>query len=86
MEKIPSELLKKYNCFESVEAAKESFGENKYTEITFYDTFLKQTDYLTYKLAEGLISKEDKAEEFKARQFCRDEINRLSNEVITEKE
>ena len=72
MTEISKELLEKYHMGE-----KETYE----SEIFYYQTFLKQTDYLAYKLAEGLITKEDKAEEFEARQFCRDEINRLQSEV-----
>ena len=74
---ISKNLLKKYNI-----GTKEEYK----SEMQVYIEFLKQTDYLASKLAEGLITKEDKAEEFEARQFARDEINRLENEVITEKE
>ena len=56
-------------------------AEEYKSEKMVYIEFLKQTDYLASKLAEGLITKEDKAEEFEARQFCRDEINRLQSEV-----
>ena len=76
---ISKELLKKYEMLE-LKDYEEIYGTSKETKLTFYDTFLKATDYLAIKLAEGLISKEDKAEEFEARQFCRDEINRLESE------
>ena len=75
MKEIPIKILKKYNM-----------DNSKLDGALFYETFLIQTDYLAVKLAEGLITKEDKAEEFEARQFARDEINGLSNEAITEKE
>ena len=68
---ISKELLKKYSV-----GTKEDYKSEKQV----YIEFLKQTDYLASKLAEGLITKEDKAEEFEARQFCRDEINRLESE------
>ena len=80
MKAISKEILKKYHCFETIEMAKEFFGDTTDTEITFYETFLKQTDYLAMKLAEGLITRDDKKAEFDARDFARQEINRLQSE------
>lgn len=84
---INEKILSKYSIlpFEKFKMQYDNVNENSLL-ITYYLEFLNETDYLAMKLAEGLITKEDKRDEFEARQFCRDEINRLSKEVITDKE
>ena len=80
MEEISKELISKYKVV-PLEELVEKIGIENIAKINFYQFFLENTDYLAMKLAEGLINKEDKAEEFEARQFARDEINRLQSEV-----
>lgn len=51
---FPIEVLKKYNM-NSLEEYKAVFGDTKNTEITFYETFLQQTDYIPNKIIEILL-------------------------------
>ena len=73
------ELLKKYNM-QTLEEYKLIFGDTVDTEITFYKTFLIQTDYIPNKLIESqimMVNCDDYSKELKARQFCREQINNL---------
>lgn len=73
---IPTNLLEKYNM-KSLEGYKKDFGDSADTEITFYQTFLIQTDYIPLKLVEGSISSADVAEELKYREIARQEIAKI---------
>ena len=67
----------------------EMIDKTKEGQIFYYQTFLNQTDYVVNKIIESnILGKETKdyTEVLKARQFARDEINRLSKEAITDKE
>ena len=80
---ISSELLKKYNCYDSLESAKEVHGDSVDTEIVFYKTFLNVTDYIPTKIMEmKLLNKEctDYSAELEAREFARSRIDFLKGE------
>ena len=55
---IPTELLEKYEM-QTLEDFKASFADDVPTEITFYKTFLIQTNDVINKLTEGTIHTED---------------------------
>ena len=86
---IKSEYLKKYNM-ETLEEAREMFGDTKDTEIEYYKTFLKQSDYIIAKILEAYIHGATIEElEYKysdllsIRQQARDRINELAKEAET---
>lgn len=61
-----------------------NYIENRYeieTQINEYKKLLSDTDYKAIKYAEGFISEEDYKETKEQRQFWRDEINRLEEEI-----
>ena len=49
-----NELLSKYNMT-SLEESRMIFGDNLSTELTFYQTFLIQTDHIPNKIIESLV-------------------------------
>lgn len=51
---ITNEMLEKYNI-RTLEKFKEFDGDNKWSEITFYQTFLIQTDHIPNKIIESLL-------------------------------
>lgn len=76
------DILKKYNM-RSLEDYKERHGDNIDTEMTFYQTFLIQTDHIPNKIIEAQVlglEVEDYKDILELRQFARDEINRLRTE------
>lgn len=76
---IKIEILEKHKMG-TLEDYKSHFGDNKETELIFYQTFLAQTDYIANKLIECQVTKahcDDYTEELKARQFARNRINEL---------
>ena len=73
------DILKKYNM-RSLEEYKERHGDNIDTEMTFYQTFLIQTDHIPNKIVEAQILNkeiEDYTEILNYRQIARDKINEL---------
>lgn len=56
--------------------------EYPFTELDWYMTFLKQTDYVAYKVAEALYLGEEPDEDYteilQARKYARTMINALS--------
>ena len=73
---ISENVLKKYPMFEMIDKTKEG-------QIFYYQTFLSQTDYVSNKIIEAKVlgkETEDYTEVLEARQFARDEINRLEAE------
>ena len=82
---IPETLVQKYEVA-TLEKCIEMFGESANTEITFYQTFLIQTDHIPLKLIEGSVSSNDVAEELKYREIARQEIARLKGEPYEPKE
>ena len=76
---ITNKVLLKYNMV-SLDEYKEMFGNTLDTEITFYQTFLIQTDYIPNKIVEAQILGEevdDYTEILNYRKLARQEINRL---------
>jgi len=76
---ISIELLNKYNMV-SLDEYKEMFGDTMDTEITFYTTFLIQTDHIPNKIIEAqIMGKEigDYTEILNCREYCREKINEL---------
>lgn len=76
------DILKKYNM-RSLEEYKERHGNNIDTEMTFYQTFLIQTDHIPNKIIEAQvlgIEVDNYKEILELRQYARDEINRLLGE------
>ena len=75
---ISEKILEKYN-FPSLNDFKTFvvYGSEKKILNDYYVEFLKATDYIASKLAEGVATKEEYAEELKAREFARSEIRRL---------
>lgn len=76
MEKIPEHLEQKYRLppFESERVRSD--------EVTYWHTFLQQTDHIPAKIAEAMYSGEepgDYAEVLEARKLCRQRINELEN-------
>lgn len=51
---ISNEILSKYNM-KPIETYKEIFGDTLETELTFYQTFLIQTDHIPNKITEELM-------------------------------
>ena len=51
---ISNEILAKYNMV-TLNEYKMMFGDNATTELTFYQTFLNQTDHIPNKIIEKLI-------------------------------
>ena len=81
---IKEELLKKYDML-SLKEYKDIFGDTLNTEITFLKTFLIQTDYIPNKLIESqimTINCDDYTEELQTRQFCREQIDKLTSKSI----
>lgn len=67
----------------SLKEYKERHGDNIDTEMTFYQTFLIQTDHIPNKIVEAQvlgIEIDDYTEILHLRQHARDEINRLRAE------
>ena len=80
---ISKEILTKYNML-SLEKYKEIFGDSIKTEENFYKTFLIQTDHIPNKIIEAqILGKEvdDYTEILNLRQFARDEINQLEENL-----
>lgn len=82
---IPTKLLEKYNM-RLLSDYKKSFGDSEDTEVTFYRTFLIQTDHIPLKLIEGALAAADCAEELKYREIARQEIARISGQPYESKE
>ena len=79
---INEKLLKKYNMKPLIKYEND-FGKSKDTEITFYRTFLIQTDHIPNKIIEAQIlgeTVEDYTEILNARKFAREQINKLNGE------
>ena len=84
---IKDDYLKKYNM-ETLEQVKEMFGNSIETEIEYYNTFLKQSDYIIAKMLESYIHGAT-IEELECkyndllimRQQSRDRINELVKEL-----
>ena len=84
---IKDDYLKKYNM-ETLEQVKEMFGNSIETEIEYYKTFLKQSDYIIAKMLESYIHGAT-IEELECkyndllimRQQARDRINELAKEL-----
>ena len=84
---IKDDYLKKYNM-ETLEQVKEMFGNSIETEIEYYKTFLKQSDYIIAKMLESYIHGAT-IEELECkynnllimRQQSRDRINELVKEL-----
>lgn len=51
---IPKEILNKYNM-QTLEEYKKTFGDSKESEMSFYETFLIQTDHIPLKIIERLV-------------------------------
>ena len=84
---IKEDYLRKYNM-ETLEEVKQMFGDTKETEINYYKTFLKQSDYVIAKMLEAYINGATIEElEYKyrdlliMRQQSRDRINELAKEM-----
>lgn len=84
---IKENYLKKYNM-ETLDQVKEMFGDTIETEIDYYKTFLKQSDYVIAKMLEAYIHGATVEElEYKyrdlliMRQQARDRINELAKEL-----
>lgn len=84
---IKENYLKKYNM-ETLDQVKEMFGDTIETEIDYYKTFLKQSDYVVAKMLEAYIHGATIKElEYKyndlliMRQQARDRINELAKEL-----
>lgn len=84
---IKENYLKKYNM-ETLDQVKEMFGDTIETEIDYYKTFLKQSDYVVAKMLEAYIHGATVEElEYKyrdlliMRQQARDRINQLAKEL-----
>ena len=78
MKEIPKEMLKKYYCYESLELAEQVHGKSDETTLTFYETFLKATDYIVTKVSENNLMQRnittDYTDVFEAREFAREQI------------
>lgn len=84
---IKENYLKKYKM-ETLDQVKEMFGDTIETEIDYYKTFLKQSDYEVVKMLEAHIHGSTIEElEYKyndlliMRQQARDRINELAKEL-----
>ena len=84
---IKENYLKKYKM-ETLDQVKEMFGDTIETEIDYYKTFLKQSDYVVAKMLEAYIHGATIEElEYKysdlliIRQQARDRINDLAKEL-----
>lgn len=84
---ITNEMLSKYTM-KTLDEYKNDFGDSVETEIGFYQTFLFQTDHISKKIDEEYILGASKAELkakygdiLNARQYCREQINRLESEL-----
>ena len=84
---IKENYLKKYKM-ETLDQVKEMFGDTIETEIDYYKTFLKQSDYVVAKMLEAYIHGATIEElEYKyndlliMRQQARDRINELAKEL-----
>ena len=80
---LADEILARYHMI-PLTGYKERYGDTDETERVFYSTFLTQTDYVAAKLAEaaylGQTPGEDYTEVLAARQYAREEINKLQTE------
>ena len=54
---LTDEILNRYHMI-PLSGYKELFGDTPETELTFYQTFLEQTDYVPAKLAEAAYLRE----------------------------
>lgn len=83
---ISNEILTKYNMV-PLEEYKQIFSDatETDTELMFYNTFLKQTDYIALKLLEGSLTSAECTEELKAREYARMELSKLSGDEYTPK-
>lgn len=73
---INNEILA--NCkMQTLEEYISLFGDAPISLIAFYETFLRQTDYVAAKIAEGVATVEDYTNILGSRNFAREEINRL---------
>ncbi len=54
---------------------------DKFTQIIELKRKLAETDYVACKIAEGVATKEEYAEQIKQRQLWREEINRLESDT-----
>ena len=84
---IKDDYLKKYNM-ETLDQVKEMFGDSIETEIEYYKTFLKQSDYIIAKMLESYIHgttieelKHKYSDLLIMRQQSRDRINELAKEL-----
>ena len=84
---IKEKYLKKYKM-ETLDQVKDMFGDTIETEIDYYKTFLKQSDYVVAKMLEAYIHGATIEElEYKyndlliMRQQARDRINELAKEL-----
>lgn len=82
---ITQAMLDKYTM-KSLDEYKIDYGDSVETEIGFYQTFLFQTDYISKKIDEEYFLGASKAELkakygdiLNARQYCREQINRLES-------
>lgn len=77
---LTDDILARYHML-PLTGYKERFGDTTETERVFYSTFLTQTDYVAAKLSEaaylGQAPDEDYTEVLAARQYAREEINKL---------
>ena len=60
-----------------------------FPELDWYTTFLKQTDYVSYKIAEALYLNEeidnDYSEVLQARKYARQKVNELRGQLCLQK-
>ena len=84
---IKENYLKKYKM-ETLDQVKEMFGDTIETEIDYYKTFLKQSDYVVAKMLEAYIhgtTIEELEHKYSdlliMRQQARDRINELAKEL-----
>ena len=77
---LTDEILARYHMI-PLAGYKAMLGNTTETELTFYETFLTQTDYVAAKLSEaaylGQAPDENYTEVLAARQEAREEINKL---------
>jgi hypothetical protein len=78
---MPETLLDHYGL-QTYEQYATIFGDTAAAKICYYETFLVRTDYIANKIIEAQVTGaqiRDYTEELQYRQYCRDQINLLTD-------
>lgn len=84
---LTEEMLRQHNMG-TLDSYKERHGDSKKTEITFYQTFLGQSDYVISKISEyqylGKPLDEGYTAVLQCREECREQIRLLEGDAENE--